>query len=118
MSQDKPEQYLPLTEATYYIMLALAEPLHGYAVMQKVEEMTRGEVKIGPGTLYGAFAALERQHLITMVRQEERRKSYTLTGLGRAVLYRQLKRLEMMYQSGSPRLKTLASEALKNGGES
>ena len=49
------ENYLPLSESTYYIMLMLTEPLHGYGVMQKVETMTGGKVVIGPGTLYGAF---------------------------------------------------------------
>ena len=46
-------KYLPFTEATAYIPLALVEPLHGYAVMQRVDEMSQGTVKVGPGTLYG-----------------------------------------------------------------
>ena len=51
-------KYLPLSEATYYVLAALQEPLHGYALMQKVEAMSEGNVVIGPGTLYGAFSAL------------------------------------------------------------
>ena len=93
-------KYLPLSEATYYIMLMLVEPLHGYAVMQQVEEITNGAVTIGPGTLYGAFSTLEQAGLIEMVRKEGRRQVYVLTAKGRAVLRRQVARLEMMLRSG------------------
>ena len=55
MLRDDTNKYLPLTESTCYIMLTLVEPLHGYAVMKKVEEISKGTVKVGPGTLYGAF---------------------------------------------------------------
>ena len=46
----KAQKYIPLTEATYYILLSLVKPMHGYGIMQMVEEMTNGEVKLGPGT--------------------------------------------------------------------
>ena len=91
----------PLTEASYYILVALAEPLHGYGVMQKVEAMSQGTVKIGPGTLYGAFDTLEKSGLIVMVNEEDRRKSYTLTPKGKTVLLGQIRRLEIMIRSGS-----------------
>ncbi len=94
------EKYLPLSEATYYIMLTLAEPLHGYGVMQKVAEISNGEVKIGPGTLYGAFINLEREGLIVKVGEEERRKSYTLTQKGKMVLLKQIERLVIMSRNG------------------
>lgn len=93
-------KYLPLTESTYYILLTLIEPLHGYGVMQKVEEISQGAVKIGPGTLYGAFSTLEKEGLIRMVREEERRKSYQLTARGEAVLALQIQRLEVMTRNG------------------
>ncbi len=66
-------KYLPLSESTYYILLALVEPLHGYALMQKVAGMSQGSVSIGPGTLYGAFSTLEKVDLIVKVREEDRR---------------------------------------------
>ena len=93
-------KYLPLTEATYYIMLALIEPLHGYAVMQKVEKISEGTVKVGPGTLYGVFTTLEKEGLIVKVKEEERRKIYTLTGKGKEVLLSQINRLGIMTKSG------------------
>ena len=95
------DKYLPLTESTYYILLALLEPLHGYGVMQKVETMSEGTVKIGPGTLYGAFQALEKEGLIVKVGEEERRKIYDLTGKGRQVLKKQVERMALMVRNAS-----------------
>ena len=93
-------KYLPLSEATYYVLAALDEPLHGYALMQKVETMSEGQVVIGPGTLYGAFAALEKQGLIEKVSEQERRKTYGLTRKGRLVLAEQVRRLATMVRNG------------------
>ncbi|MEG1056182.1 MAG: PadR family transcriptional regulator [Janthinobacterium sp.] len=94
------DKLLPLSEATYYILLALREPAHGYAIMQQVEAISEGAVKIGPGTLYGAFSNLEKQGLIEMVREAERRKVYAMTDLGRHVLLAQLRRLRVMVRVG------------------
>ena len=111
------EKYLPLSETTYYIMLMLAKPLHGYGVMQEVEAMTGGAVIIGPGTLYGAFSTLEKENLIAMVRKEARRKFYTLTDMGRAVLHCQIERLEMMTISGRQVLAQLSDPGLSRSEE-
>ncbi|MFC2062366.1 PadR family transcriptional regulator [Chloroflexota bacterium] len=100
MLRDETNKYLPLTESTYYIMLTLVEPLHGYAVMQKIEDISKGTVKVGPGTLYGAFTSLEKEGLIIKVKEENRRKSYLLTPKGKKVLRNQIKRLEKMTQNG------------------
>jgi len=88
--------HLPLSEATFFIMLALMTPKHGYGVMQMVEEISQGAVVIGPGTLYGAFSNLEKEKLIEMVREEGRRKVYRLTQKGREVLAAQRDRLKLM----------------------
>lgn len=92
-------RYLPLSEATFYVMLALNEPAHGYAIMQKVESISGGSVTVGPGTLYGVLCTLEKQALIVKVAEEERRKVYALTELGRAVMAEHVRRLEMMVGS-------------------
>lgn len=102
-----PHSYLPLTESTYYILLALVQPRHGYALMQTVEEISQGQVKIGPGTLYGAFTALEKEGLIWMTGAEERRKYYALTDKGKAVLALQIRRLEVMTRNGLEALSAL-----------
>jgi DNA-binding PadR family transcriptional regulator len=101
MTDKNVNKYLPLTEATYYIMLSLIEPLHGYRVMQKVKEISEETVKVGPGTLYGVFSTLEKEGLIVKVREEERRKCYALTPKGQRVLIGQIERLEIMNANGS-----------------
>lgn len=98
--KDEIEKYLPLTEATCYILLSLVEPLHGYALMQKVEVMSEGTVKIGPGTLYGAFTVLEKEGLIIKVDERDRRKSYMLTAKGKIVLQEQVRRSEILVRNG------------------
>jgi DNA-binding PadR family transcriptional regulator len=100
MTSKNLDQFLPLTEATYYIMLALVEPLHGYGVMQKVEQQSEGVVKLGPGTLYGVFSTLEKQGLIVKAGEEDRRKYYVLTLQGKQLLALQIKRLEAMTRNG------------------
>lgn len=107
MAEKEILKYLPLTEATFYILLTLVEPLHGYGVMQKVEVLSDGAVSVGPGTLYGAFTNLEKEGMITMVKEEERRKSYALTGKGKQVLAEQIRRLEIMSRNGQAVLQYL-----------
>jgi DNA-binding PadR family transcriptional regulator len=115
MSSENVNKYLPLTEATYYIMISLVEPLHGYAVMQKVKEISEETVKVGPGTLYGVFSTLEKEDLIIKVREEGRRKCYALTPKGQQVLIDQIKRLEIMNANGSCVRKRLLNSL--DGGE-
>ena len=99
-AKDNITKYLPLTESTYYIMISIIQPLHGYAVMQQVEATSQGTVKVGPGTIYGAFSTLEQEGLIIMVHEEDRRKSYMLTDKGRKVLKEYIHRLEIMTRNG------------------
>jgi DNA-binding PadR family transcriptional regulator len=93
---DDIQHYLPLTESMYYVMLALVEPRHGYAVMQKIDEISHGSIAVGPGTLYGMLSSFESEGLILMVKEENRRKSYLLTAKGKRVLAKQIERLEIM----------------------
>ncbi|MEJ5223972.1 MAG: PadR family transcriptional regulator [Anaerolineales bacterium] len=97
---DSITRYLPLSESTAYILLALAEPLHGYGVMQKVETMSAGTVRIGPGTLYGAFTTLESEGLIVKVGETDRRKTYALTPKGKAVIKEQIRRSAILVNNG------------------
>ena len=86
----------PMTEAAYYILLALMRPGHGYGMMQRIRELSGGRLVMGPGTLYGALARMCREGLIVLAEEEGRRKTYTITDAGREALlaeYRRLKRL-------------------------
>lgn len=94
-------KYLPLSESTAYILLALAEPLHGYGVMQMVEQISQETVKLGPGTLYGAFTTLESEGLIIKVGEAERRKTYALTDKGKSVLKEHIRRSEILVKNGA-----------------
>lgn len=94
MNRDK---NLPLTETTYYILLVLLEPAHGYLIMQKVEELSRQQVKIAAGTLYGAIDNLLKLKLIQSVESEEkRRKTYLITEKGKEVLRLDFERMHHM----------------------
>lgn len=74
---------LPLTETVAYILLALREPAHGYAIMARVEAMSEGAVRLAPGTLYGALENLVKQRLIVRVASSDpRRKVYQITDAG------------------------------------
>lgn len=100
----KLDALLPLTEATFCILAALAEPRHGYAVMQWTAEATGGRVKLGPGTLYGALTSLLERGLILPAGEGgeggERRKVYILTHAGRTVLEAETLRLESTARIG------------------
>jgi len=98
---DDAQKYLPLTESMFYVMLSLLEPLHGYGVMQKVEAVSRGTVRIGPGTLYGMLTDFEEEGLIVLVKEEDRRKTYALTAKGKRVLARQIERMEIMARNAA-----------------
>jgi DNA-binding PadR family transcriptional regulator len=99
MGQKTSKKHLPLTEASFYILLALVTPKHGYAVMQEAEEVSQGTVRLAPGTIYGAFSALETGKLITMVGTEGRRKIYQVTELGKEVLRKQIHRYQIMLEN-------------------
>ena len=70
-----------LTEATYYILLALYSPQHGYGIMQQVEELSRGRVRLAAGTLYGALNSMVEKGWIIQLPVEDgsRKKNYQLT---------------------------------------
>jgi hypothetical protein len=59
----------PLTEASFYILISLTTPLHGYGIMKQVEDLSRGRLKLAPGTLYGALSTLQQHHLIRQVEE-------------------------------------------------
>ena len=89
---------LPLTPAVFFILFALAEgEKHGYAIMQDVGELSAGEVKMGPGTLYTTIQRLLDLALIEETRSDEaerRRRYYRLTRTGKLLLEAEVKRME------------------------
>ena len=96
--------YVPMTETAFYILLCLQTPNHGYGVVQRVEEMTGGEIRLAPGTMYGSLSKMERDGLIRFVREEDKRKIYESTQTGREVLQLELKRIERLYKNAKEAL--------------
>jgi DNA-binding PadR family transcriptional regulator len=125
--QDKdPREFLPLTPAVLEILLALAEEdLHGYAIMREVERRTDGETRLGPGTLYRSVGQLLERGWIREADErpdpeldDERRRYYRLTDLGRRAAMAEVKRLEGLVRTAhrkglapAPRPRTAQGEA-------
>jgi len=93
---------LALTEATYYILLSLINPQHGYGIMQQTEQMSRGRVRLAAGTLYGALNSLCDKGWIIQLPVEDgsRRKEYRLTAQGKRVLENEVARLRELAENG------------------
>lgn len=90
----------PMTEAMYYILLALTEPLHGYAIMEKIEAISNGRIEMGPGTLYGVLKRLEKDNYIELADADGRRKVYEMTAVGERALTKEYNRLASMVEEG------------------
>ncbi len=100
------DKHLPLTETVYYILLAVVEPAHGYLIMQKVEELSGGQVRMAAGTLYGALENLVKLKFIQPVASEDsRRKVYVITNRGLEILGLDLERMKHMIDVTTDRLK-------------
>jgi DNA-binding PadR family transcriptional regulator len=96
-----PEEFLPLKPHWFHVLLCLADQdQHGYAIMQEVLERTGGKVRLWPATLYGTLKRLIDADLIEECSgrpapgDDERRRKYRLTRLGRRVLAAECQRLE------------------------
>ena len=91
-----------LTEVTFYILLSLFTPKHGYAIMQFIEEKTGGRLSLGAGTLYGALTTLEDKGWIERHSNNEgRKKEYLITSLGKEIAEKELERLRELEKTAS-----------------
>lgn len=91
--------YTPMTESGFYILFCLREPQHGYGISQQVRQMTGGELVISAGTMYGTLSKMEKDGLIVFQKEEEKRKIYQITELGKEILNLELKRIERLYKN-------------------
>jgi DNA-binding PadR family transcriptional regulator len=97
----KPNDLLPLTPAVFHILLALVDgEKHGYSIMQEVAAISNGQVKMGPGTLYGSIKRMLEADLIEEADErpdpaldDERRRYYKLTDFGGRVVTAEARRL-------------------------
>lgn len=98
MDQHIKKVYVPMTETAFYILLCLREPNHGYGIVQTVEKLTDGAIKLAPGTMYGSLSKMEKDGVIRFIREEDKRKIYKITDLGEEVLALEIKRIEHLYK--------------------
>ena len=91
--------YVPMTESGFYILFCLQEPQHGYGISQQVKRMTDGDVSISAGTMYGTLSKMEKDGLISFYREEDKRKLYQITELGKEILSLEIKRIERLYKN-------------------
>lgn len=98
---------IALTESTYYILLSLYTPQHGYGIMQQTEKLSGGRIRLAAGTLYGALNSLcEKGWIIPLpIMEDSRKKEYKLTEKGLAVLKTELQRLRQLVENGESILK-------------
>lgn len=90
----------PMTEAMYYILLSLENPGHGYAMISRIRELSKGRLVIGPGTLYGVLTRMKQDFWITLDEYDGRRKTYRLTNRGRRELLAEYRRLGHLVEDG------------------
>ncbi|WP_235587030.1 PadR family transcriptional regulator [Ferroacidibacillus organovorans] len=113
----KTANILPLTEAFYYILLSLyAGSAHGYAIMQKTQQISDKCVNLGAGTLYTALSTLLKKGLIELSdgpqKVESRRKVYAITPDGLTILRQELHRLERLVENGHRVINKMKGEEL------
>ena len=94
---------IALTEAVYYILLSLLQPRHGYGIIQNVEALSHGRVRLAAGTLYGAINTLLEKNWIRALPEEKdsRKKEYIITDIGRQMLSEELARLRELLENGT-----------------
>lgn len=88
-----------LTETTFYILISVFKPIHGYGIMKKIEKLSSERIKIGSGTLYGALALLTEKKLIKIIK-EDNKKKYIITENGKQVVIKELDRLKELVTNG------------------
>lgn len=99
--------YPALTEAVYYILLSLQSPLHGYGIMQHIEALSNGRVRLAAGTLYGALSSMLEKGWISALsgERDSRKKEYQITPLGNTVLQWEMNRLQELLEAGQAMVK-------------
>ena len=91
-----------LTEAVYYILLSLMQPMHGYGIMQNVEQLSQERLRLAAGTLYGAISSMLEKGWITALdgAADSRKKEYVITDAGKCILRAEYARLKELVENG------------------
>lgn len=95
------KNFIPMSETAYYILLSLTEPRHGYAIILHVEEITKGRIKLGSGTVYGTLSKMQKNNIIRVYSDEERKTIYEITELGKRLILFEIERMKELYINGA-----------------
>lgn len=90
-------KFVPMSETMLYILLSLKDEMHGYAIMQNVQKLTKGRITLGAGTVYQSLGKLEKGKLIECISEENRRKTYLITEIGTEILETEKQRITEIY---------------------
>lgn len=93
------KKYVPMTETAFYILLSLAKPRHGYGIIKHVEEISGRRIKLGSGTVYGTLTKMQKDSVITVFADEERKKVYEITAIGQILIQTEINRLKELYEN-------------------
>ncbi|OCA88101.1 PadR family transcriptional regulator [Bacillus sp. FJAT-27225] len=91
------KKYIPMTETAFYILLSLSTPRHGYGIVKHVEDISNSRIQLGSGTVYGTLTKMQKDGVITVFADEERKTVYEITEVGRQLIAAEIQRLKELY---------------------
>ena len=93
------KKYIPMTETAFYILLSLTKPRHGYGIVKHVEEISCSRLRLGSGTVYGTLTKMQKDGIITVFADEERKTVYEITDIGKILILAEINRLKELHQN-------------------
>lgn len=93
------KKYIPMTETAFYILLSLTKPRHGYGIVKHVEEITSSRILLGSGTVYGTLTKMQKDGIITVFADEERKTVYEVTEVGKKLIIAEITRIKELHQN-------------------
>lgn len=88
-----------MTETAFYILLSLSEPRHGYGIIKHVEEISNGRIRLGSGTIYGTLTKMQKDGVITVFADAERKTVYEITDSGKELITAEIHRLKELHRN-------------------
>ena len=86
-----------MTETAFYILLSLTVPRHGYGIIKHVEELTKGRLILGSGTIYGTLKKMQRDGIVTVYADGKRKTIYEVSDVGKALMRHEMTRLKELH---------------------
>ncbi|MFT4414774.1 PadR family transcriptional regulator [Fredinandcohnia humi] len=95
------KKYVPMTETAFYILLSLTEPRHGYGIVKHVDDISEGRIRLGSGTVYGTLTKMQKDGLITVFADEDRKTVYEITEVGKKVITSEITRIKELHANAT-----------------